>query len=334
MMDKNTKIESDFLDYSDYKFKVFEHFDKDQDISKPILRNADQSFDNLKNILYKTPAFLELLKQRFPKEMLQFDLTSKQQDELAKGTIKFMTRRDGSVLASLVNKDTGKICGHVNLKKVKISPDVTSAMNNYAMQMQIAQIAEEIQKVSIAVEEVREGLEYDRLAIAYSCKQKFLQASCIQNTTLKENALLSIVHDAENSRNMLMESQKVNLDYIKKQPKSFWDKILKGDNNEKIDKRLNEIKSSLDAINMVSIIEALSYQQLGELTAAKCSLEYFGNYLEKSYLNEIEIVERLDSIQDYTKNDVSWMERIPTIYRQIKELPKVIETTDYRKIEE
>lgn len=46
-------------------------------------------------------------------------------------------------------------------------------MTGYATQMQMAQ---QIQQVQVAVKEVRQGQEYDRLAMAYSCQQKLLQA--------------------------------------------------------------------------------------------------------------------------------------------------------------
>lgn len=48
------------------------------------------------------------------------------------------------------------------------------------------QIAEEIQYVQIAVEEVCKGQENDRLAMAYSYKQKLLQAMAIKKKT-KDN---------------------------------------------------------------------------------------------------------------------------------------------------
>ena len=59
-------------------------------------------------------------------------------------------------------------------------------MTSYASQMQMAQIAEQIQVVQLAIEEVRQGQEYDRLAMAYSCQQKLLQAMKIKILILKQ----------------------------------------------------------------------------------------------------------------------------------------------------
>lgn len=88
-------------------------------------------------------------------------------------------------------------------------------MTSYATQIQMAQIAEKIQLIQVAVEEIRQGQEYDRLATAYSCQQKLLQAMAIKNKEVKARALLHIAFDAEDSRNLLMQSQSTNLEFIK-----------------------------------------------------------------------------------------------------------------------
>ena len=133
--------------------------------------------------------------------------------------------------------------------------------------MQMAQIAEQIQVVQLAIEEVRQGQEYDRLAMAYSCQQKLLQAMEIRNPELKAMALLQIASDAEDSRNLLMQSQNANLAFIKDQPESFFGKLLSGATPEKISQRMNEIRESLSAVNMVSLAEAMAYQEMGENAA-------------------------------------------------------------------
>lgn len=60
---------------------------------------------------------------------------------------------------------------------------LTEAMTGYATQMQMVQLA---------IEEVRQGQEFDRLAMAYSCQQKLLQAKQIKNPNLKAMALMRI----------------------------------------------------------------------------------------------------------------------------------------------
>lgn len=183
----------------------------------------------------------------------------------------------------------------------------------------MVQIAEQIQVVQRAVEEVRQGQEYDRLAVAYSCQQKLVQAIEIKNPKLKAMALMQIISDAEDSRNLLMLSQKVNIGFIAKEPESFWGKMLSGANPEKINLRMNEIRESLSVINMVSLAEALAYQELGETSAARKSLMYYAEFVKKTYLEIPGLVERLDLIDSAPEN--YWSEILPNIEKQIEALP-------------
>ena len=224
-------------------------------------------------------------------------------------------------MANLVNPETNKIVSTISLKSVELSPALTEAMTSYATQMQMAQIAEEIHTVQIAIEEVRQGQEFDRLAMAYSCQQKLLQAMQIKNPQLKAMALLQIASDAEDSRNLLMQSQNANLTFIKEQPESFWGKLLSGANPEKISQRVNEIRESLSAVNMVSLAEAMAYQELGESGAARQSLQYYAGYLQKAYLSTNGLVQRLDLIDPAPEN--YWSKTLPDINKKIQALPCV-----------
>lgn len=185
--------------------------------------------------------------------------------------------------------------------------------------MQMVQIAEEIQAVQRAVEEVRQGQEYDRLATAYSCQQKLLQAMKIQNPELKTQALLRIALDAEDSRNLLMQSQKANITFIKDEPDTFLGKLFSGAKTEKIDARMFEIRDSLYAVNMVSLTAAMAYQELGELAAAQQSLQYYADYIECTYLDKPGFVDRLDALDPSPEN--YWSKTIPSIKDKIQALP-------------
>ena len=234
-------------------------------------------------------------------------LTDEQKTKIASGALKLMTKKDGSLMANLINPETKKIVSTVSLGKVKLSPELSQAMTNYATQMQMAQIAEQIQFVQVAVEEVRQGQEYDRLATAYSCQQKLIQAAAIQNPRLKEMALMQLVSDAENSRNLLMQSQSANAAFIKNQPESTWGKILSGATPEKINARMNELRESLCAVNMVSLAEAIAYQ------------EYYAKFIQRTYLETKGFVERLDMIDPSPEN--YWTQKLPEIENRILALP-------------
>jgi len=132
-------------------------------------------------------------------------------------------------------------------------------------------------------------------------------------------ALLQIASDAEDSRNLLMQSQNVNLVFIKEQPESFFGKLLSGATPDKISQRMNEIRESLSAVNMVSLAEAMAYQEMGENAAARQSLQYYASYIEKAYLS----TKGLDLIDPAPEN--YWTKALPDIRKKIQALPCVEE---------
>lgn len=321
-MDDTIYISSDdieIVDASDYCADVDGYFSSVPEVAKPLLKSAKVTLSKIEKMLYSVPAFINAVKASIPDETFQAILTDEQKSQIAQGALKLMTKKDGSLMANLVNPKTNKIVSTVSLKSVKVTPEISQAMTSYATQMQMAQIAEQIQLIQVAVEEVRQGQEYDRLATAYSCQQKLLQAMTIKNPELKALALLRIAYDAEDSRNLLMQSQNANLTFIKNQPESFCGKLISGAAPEKVNSRMNEIRESLCAVNMVSLSEAIAYQEMGEAEAARLSLQYYAGYIQKTYLENKGLVERLDLIDPSPEN--YWSKTLPDIEKKIQALP-------------
>lgn len=309
----------EIIDTTGYCADLTEHFDGVSEISNPFVKGAKRSFKKIEQMIYSAPAFINAVKAVIPEETYQVILSDEQKAQIAKGALKLMTKKDGSLMANLINPETKKIVSTISLEKVKLSPEMSQAMTSYATQMQMAQIAEQIQMVQVAIEEVRQGQEYDRLATAYSCQQKLLQAMAIKNPRLKSLALLRIVADAEDSRNLLIQSQSANIAFIRNQPESFWGKLVSGATPEKINVRMSEIRENLCAVNMVSLAEAMAYQEMGEPEAAQLSLQYYAEYIKKTYLSEKGFVERLDMIDPSPEN--YWSKTLPDIEKSIKALP-------------
>lgn len=303
-----------------YLSSVEDGFDKLPEVARPLINNAKQIMMQVQEWLYNAPAFINLLKASVPKEIFQAVLTNEQSKQLKKGVIKLMTKKNGDMMANLINAKTKKIVAIVPLSKQKISPNIDKALNDFGTQMQMAQIAEQIQEIMLAVEEVQQGLEYDRLAMAYSCQQKFIQAMEIEDKDLRIRALMQIALDAEDARNLLMLSQKSNIEFIINQPESFWGKMINGKSPDKIVERMNQIRSSLTAVNMVSFAEAMAYLELGEEVASRKSLDYYADYLKRTYLSTEGLVERLDLIDPSPEN--YWTKNLPKIQEKIESLPE------------
>lgn len=298
-------------------YKIGKYYFKPNNFMKPIFEKIIDNSEKIKNMLYTCPSFIELVKNTIPTEDYNLILSAGDKIKLAKGSLKLMTSSDGNLLANLVNPKTGKIVSNIKLEKVNLTPEINNALINYGNQVQLAKIAEDIRYVQLAVEEVREGQENDRLAIAYSCKQKLLQAIEIDNKELKRIALLNVVSSAEDSRNQLMLSQQSNVRLLKEQPKDFFGKFLKGEKEDlKKDKRISELRENMNALNLVSLAETLAYQELGENKAANISLKYYGDFINETYLSDKSFLERLDSLNPSTKK--YWSTVLPNINTRIQ----------------
>ena len=126
-----------------------------------------------------------------------------------------------------------------------------------------------------------------------------------------------------------MLSQQMNVKFITDQPEDFIGKMISGAKTEEIKKRMDEIRSSLYAVNMVSLAEAVAYQQIGEMEASVKSIQYYGAFIKENYLAEPRLVERLDMIDPSEKN--YWSINVPEIEKKINMLPcmnEVLLTTE------
>lgn len=314
----------DIVDSSEYSEEPIEHFSQMPKVASPLIKEAKATFSKIEQMLYSIPAFITAVKAAVPDVTLQAILTNEQKQQIAKGALKLMTKKDGSLLANIINPETKKIITTIPLKIVELAPEMTQAITSFSTQMQMAQIAEQIQAVQLAVDEVLQGQEFDRLATAYSCQQKLLQAMEIKNPELRSMALVRLTSDAEDSRNLLMLSQKTNVGFIRDQPESFFGKIISGATPEKINSRMNEIRENLCAVNMVSLAEAIAYQEMGENEAARKSLTYYSEFINETYLAVPGLVERLNLIDPSPEN--YWSKTLPDIKMKIDALPCVIET--------
>ena len=307
------------INSDEYKANIREFTYEDDAITKLLTDKMGVSFNKIKQQLVNSSNFIETIKKIIPKEELKVILNDSQKLKLNNGTLKLMTKKNGDLLASLVNPKTNKVVANIPLKKVKLSPSLSSTIISYTYQMQLAEITEQMDKISLKVDEILEGQENDRLALVYSSYQKLLQALEIKDDSLRKYSLLQIANKAEDSRNLLMLSQKSRLEFIKKQPESFWGKVVSGEKQEIIDNKIKIIRDNLKAINTVSLIEAMSYHELGEYQSAKKSLEYFSNYINRTYLDDKYLIRRLD----LNDSDNYWSKYLNEISKKIEELPNI-----------
>lgn len=202
-------------------------FENDPEMQKNyFVKNAGRVFDQIHDTLCALPAFLEVVERLVPVEEWVLVFTDEQRKELAKGALKMMAKKNGDIIAKVVDPKTHQIVANIPVKQVEKIKDINPAMIDFMVQIQLANLAQEMKEIYSVVSRIQQGLEFDRLASAYSNERKLKHARQIQNKELQTQALLMIAHSAEDSRSRLMLGMKENIDFIMHQPENEFIKFL------------------------------------------------------------------------------------------------------------
>lgn len=151
----------DILDIDGYELKPSSFFNKLPEIAQPLAKNANKILSEVEKMLYSAPAFIHVVQSSIPEEVFQAILSPEQREQIAQGVLKLMTKKDGSLLAVLVDTNTNKVIGNVPLKSVKLTPELNKALADYSSQIQMAQIAERFKMYNLLLR----TLEKDRSQI-------------------------------------------------------------------------------------------------------------------------------------------------------------------------
>ena len=96
-------------DNSEYFEDVNKCFSDMPDVAIPLKSRAKEVFSKIEKMLYSAPSFINLVKASVPETTFQAILTDEQKKSIAIGALKLMTKKDGSLMANLVNPETNKI---------------------------------------------------------------------------------------------------------------------------------------------------------------------------------------------------------------------------------
>ena len=123
MEEKIYKYPDDFeiLDAQEYRENVFEHFLRMPNISNFLIEDAQVNLNKIEEMLYSAPAVVDIIKSFVPNETFKIMLSAEQKSKLATGALKLMSKKDGTLMANLINPKTGKVVSTVSLEKVSFS---------------------------------------------------------------------------------------------------------------------------------------------------------------------------------------------------------------------
>ena len=127
------------------------------EVAKPLKDKMNLLLSNIKDKILLVPGFIRIVKSFVPIKTLQAVLTNEQKEKIASGILKIMSKNDGTLVANLVDPQSGKIITNIPLKEIELTPELNKAMTDFALQLQLLQISAEIKSIKKAIEEVRKG---------------------------------------------------------------------------------------------------------------------------------------------------------------------------------
>lgn len=245
-----------------------------------------QFFGSWKNIEHKMPAIANVIQQMAKKEnILVAKMDGYVKKLIDKGVYRFTIDKQGDILPTI--RDSEGIVKQVRLEEMTLSPEIANSMNNLATHAAMAQILDEIEYVGDAIRGIHIELQNDRIALAESARDKLRFATKIQDTKLREIAILNAVSSATEAKRVLMRNFSENLQFISENSdKNDVQLIFEGKKGRDIPQKVSDSFQDLVAITNSVQAECEGYAILGEYESSKESLLQFRNFLIENKLDD------------------------------------------------
>ena len=98
----------EIVDALDYSEDIERHFSSVPEVVKHLIKSAKVTLSKIEKMLYSAPAFVNVVRSSIPAETFHAIFTDEQKSQIAQGALKLMTKKDGSLMANLVNTETKK----------------------------------------------------------------------------------------------------------------------------------------------------------------------------------------------------------------------------------
>lgn len=243
-------------------------------------------FGHWKNIERKMPALADVIQKMAKKDNIFIAKMDKYVKELIdKGIYRFTIDKKGEILPTIRNSKG--IVKQVRLEKMSLSPELANSMNNLTTHAAIAQILDEIEYVGDAIRGIHIELQNDRVALAESARDKIKFAVKIQDTKLREIAVLNAVDAATEAKRVLMRNFSENLQYITdNSEKSDVQLFLERKKGKDIPQKVLDTFQDLVEITNSVQVECEGYAILREFEASKECLLQFKNFIIENRLDD------------------------------------------------
>lgn len=245
-----------------------------------------QFFGQWKNVEQTMPAIADVIQQMAKKENILVAKMDKYVKELIdRGVYRFTIDKQGEILPTI--RDSEGIVKQVRLEEMSLPPELANSMNNLATHAAMAQILDEIEYVGDAIRGIHIELQNDRIALAESARDKMRFAAKIQDTKLREIAILNAIDAATEAKRVLMRNFSENLQFISdNSEKNDVQLFIEGKKGRDIPQKVSDSFQDLVAITNSVQAECEGYAILGEFESSKESLLQFKHFITENHLDD------------------------------------------------
>lgn len=245
-----------------------------------------QFFGQWKNIERAMPDIADVIQKMAHKEnILVAKMDKYVKDLIDKGIYRFTIDKQGEILPTI--RDSEGIVKQVRLEEMSISPELANSMSNLAIHAAMAQILDEIECVGDAIRGIHIELQNDRIALAESARDKMKFAAKIQDTKLREIAILNAIDAATEAKRILMRNFSENLQFIAdNSEKNDVQLFIEGKKGRDIPQKVSDSFQDLVAITNSVQAECEGYAILGEFESSKESLLQFKSFITENHLDD------------------------------------------------
>lgn len=202
-----------------------------------------------------------------------------------RGVYRFTIDKQGEILPTI--RDSEGIVKQVRLEEMSLPPELANSMNNLATHAAMAQILDEIEYVGDAIRGIHIELQNDRIALAESARDKMRFAAKIQDTKLREIAILNAIDAATEAKRVLMRNFSENLQFISdNSEKNDVQLLIEGKKGRDIPQKVSDSFQDLVAITNSVQAECEGYAILGEFESSKESLLQFKHFITENHLDD------------------------------------------------
>ncbi len=251
-------------------------------------RRLFEFFGKWENIKNAMPAIAGVIEALAAKETyLVADYDKYVARLIKKGIYRFSIDKNGEILPTI--RDAKKIVKQVRLKEMNFNPQLLQSLNNLAIHAALAQILDKIEYVEDQIKGIHIELQDDRIAMTESAWDKLLQARKIQDSRLREFAILDAIGTATDAKCTLMRNYVRNYErfIVVKDVSSVgminpFSKNIPKDPSQLAGDAIQDIISITNVVQ----VECEGYAMLGEYDACNETLMQFRKFVLDNKLDD------------------------------------------------